>query len=541
MLIVLLGPVEIIVPLLIAGFGLLWVSIATNLKTYYLNLFRETLNEVSVQTRFDFPELDLASLETLIAALNSPNDMEVLATLDLLAEQDRTRLIPALILYHPSPQVVVRSLELFSRGGRDDFVPITDRLLEHHDPEVRAATLRALSWVAPEPALFEQLEEDPSPIVRATAWIGMVSYGSTRHQNAQAAIENLARTGLTEEKIALARAIRYSPGAGYENALLTLAETESPRVRMAVAQAMQEILSHQFIPKLLEMLPNRNLRTQARATLVAMGNPVLQKLDEALGDIKLHPTIRRQIPRTISQYSPSLASGILMRHLVETSDGSVRYRVLMAMGRLLSIDPTLPLDTVPIEKVVRETLEAIFRLIDWQHQLLLSLREVSERDTQARAMIASLLEHKQALAMERLFRLLGLLYPKEDLRRIYRGVQSPNQKIHSSSQELLEDLLESPFHEPILALVDDIPEQEKLGSAGSFYTPVRSGYGDLLRALLRRRGVGLRSLVIYHVGELRLQELGPDLEALRKDPEMLVARAANRTLEILSGQKSEKV
>ena len=98
----------------------------------------------------ELPELDLGALETLFAGLNSSRDIEVIASLELLAEQHRERLIPALILYHPSREVVMRALEIFTEMGRTDFVSIADRLNSHPDRDVAAAALRARTAVLPD-------------------------------------------------------------------------------------------------------------------------------------------------------------------------------------------------------------------------------------------------------------------------------------------------------------------------------------------------------------------------------------------------------
>src|SRR5213594_133326 len=118
-----------------------WIAWALELKPHYLELFRTALRQGSMRDRAELPDLDLASLETLIAGLNSSDDAEVVGAMDLLAAEGRERLVPVLILYHPSRPVVLRALELFETSGRTDFVPVADRLLDHADPEVRAAAL----------------------------------------------------------------------------------------------------------------------------------------------------------------------------------------------------------------------------------------------------------------------------------------------------------------------------------------------------------------------------------------------------------------
>ena len=158
------------------------------------------------------------------------------------------------------------------------------------------------------PPVVAAFSTAPSHLVRANALIGVVSYGSPQAASARGAIDAMAEFGLDEEKLALARAIRYSPGAAYETILLRLADTENTRVKRAVALAMREILSYRFIPSLLKMLPHRSVRAQARSTLVAMGTPILVKLDEALDAQDMDKDVRRQIPRVISELPPRAAA-----------------------------------------------------------------------------------------------------------------------------------------------------------------------------------------------------------------------------------------
>ena len=279
------------VAVILLGVG--WIRVAATLEAHYLDLFREALSGVAMRTRLDFPDMDLASLETLLTHLNSADDSEVIAALDMFAEQERGHLIPALVLYHPSDAVVLRALELFTLSGRQDFLAILGRLLEHDAPVVRAAALRAHAWAfGPRQELYVRFSDDPSPIVCATALVGLVSYGAgDAARAAREAIDAFAESGSHDERLALARAIRYSPGAVYGDVLLRLAETSEIDTRIAVVQAMREILSAHFIPVLVPLLPVRALRKEARATLVAIGTESLVQLDEILGDPETDPEL----------------------------------------------------------------------------------------------------------------------------------------------------------------------------------------------------------------------------------------------------------
>jgi AAA family ATP:ADP antiporter len=528
------GHTELILAVVVIALAAAWVRIAISLQAHYLALFREALGEVSLRTHLDYPGLDLSSLEALIAALSSPDDGKVLAAIDLLAQQGRVRLIPALIFYHPSARVVVRSLELFSRVGREDFLPLKERLLEHPDPEVRAATLRSLAWMAPDPELHARFENDPSPIVRCTAWVGLISFGAASAERADREIRALARGGSAEERLALARAIRFSPGAAFAEALLLLASSRELEVRLAVARAMREILDPAFVPALLEMLPYRRLRREARRTLAAIGPTALVELDRALGDPDLDRKVRRQLPRAIGDFEAGPAAEILMRRFPVEADGGVRYRILRALGRLKAAHPELALDGEVLGAAAEETLAMVFSLMSWRELLDRGARENPSRATQVHEMMLTLLWHRETLARERLFRLLSLLHPGQDLRSIYRGTRSAKRDLRASSRELLETLLEPPIRDPLLALVDDLPTREKLARAGRYLPPMRDDYEAVLMSLLDRGGVALRSLVAYHAGELRIAGLRPQLERMCQEPPGGVPQVAERALRMLS-------
>ncbi len=512
----------------------IWIRLAISLKDFYLGLFRQTLSEASLTSSAQYLELDLESLETLIGALNSPKDGEVLATLELLAEQERTRLIPALILYHPSATIVVRALELFIKHGRDDFLPMTDRLLAREDPEVRAAVLRAMAWTAPSAGLFERFVGDVSPIVRATALVGWVSYGgSLKVIGAQASIRRMAAAGTAEERLALARAIRTMPGAAYETTLLALAGAAEPEVRLAVARAMREIRSPAFTAALIEMLPVRRLRDEARRSLFVIGTPALRELDAVLENPWGPRALRKQIPRTLTEFAPERAAEILLRHFPVEPDGSVRYRILRALGRLRRRHPELELDEAVMRRILDETLGNLFRLINWESELIVGTHRDPERATEVQGILFDLLKHREAMAMERVFRLLGLLHPGEDFLEIYRGLRSGDRQVRASSMELLENQLQPPVREAVLALVDELSDREKLSRSGVFHLPFSTDYASLMRVLLEEGSVGIRSLVAHHVGELGLTELRADLESLPSDPGGMVSRSVERALHML--------
>jgi hypothetical protein len=512
---------------------LAWIAWGVELRPLYLELFRAAVREGSMADRADLPALDLGSLETLIAALNSQDDAEVLGAMELLAEEGRTRLVPALILYHPSRPVVHRALELFEASRREDFLPIADRLLAHPDEELRAAALRARTGVAADREALEAGSDDPSPLVRATALVGLVSSGWVS-DDVQEGLDALMRSGSPEALVSLARAVERQPSPVFEEILLQLSEVPRPEVQAQAARAMGAVRSERFLPQLLPLLTSRQTRPAAREAFVAHGEAGLLFLEESLADRGLPHEVRVHLPRTISRFAPQAAADVLLRDLLGEPDGMVRYKIIRGLGRLAADHPDLELDGEALRAATQRTLEAALQLVQWRLTLQQGAAADATRATTGHELLVSLLRDKETHAVERVFRLLGLSLRGEDLRRIYRGLRGPNAKLRASSRELLENLLPAPHRDAVLALVDDAPDARRLVAARAFFRAERLDYEGVLGVILDQPSETVRCLAAYHVGELRLTALRGRLEAVdRRSGGLFLSQVVERALRLL--------
>jgi AAA family ATP:ADP antiporter len=525
---------DIVLALAVVALSVVWIAWAIDLRPHYLELFRTALRQGTMRRDADAPELDLEALEALFAALNSRDDVEVVAALDLLSEEGRVRLIPALILYHPSADVVLRALDLLGASDRTDFVPVADRLLSHHNAEIRAAALRARTAAAPSQSLLRSAMEDPSPLVQATALVGLVSSGWAT-DDAQRASDALMNTRFPEAPRALARAIRLQPSPPFRDVVLELSQSPDREVQTQAALAMQAMGDPEFMPALLPLLAPHEVREAARGALVSFGPRALAFLDQALSDETLPHDIRRHLPRTMSRFPAEEAAPLLLRRLVSEKDGMVRFKILRGLGRLVTGRPDVPLDEGILREATARTLEAAFRLVDWRLTLERGARDLPSRATPGHELLVSLLRDKEVHTRERVFRLLDLRLRGQELERIYRGLGSADPKVTASSRELLEALLQSPMREAVLALVNDVPDRLRIAEAQAFYRPQDLGYEELLGRLLEEPGETLRCLAAYHVAELGLTDFRPRLEeARKKETGLFVTRVLERALRLLS-------
>jgi AAA family ATP:ADP antiporter len=525
---------------IVLGLAVLWVSLVVTIRKAYLDVFRETLKMGGLSGKAELPELDLGALETLFAGLNSNRDIDVIASLELLAEQHRERLIPALILYHPSREVVMRALDIFTEMGRTDFVSIADRLNSHPDREVAAAALRARTAVLPAKELLLERLADDCPQVSITAIVALMARGWIDQEDADKRLEAAIATKSWETIAELARAIRaVTPKRTaneavenrFDDLLIQLDElapsfrdvngaptgepqpptsprslSEGPvdvRIRLEVARAMEVRQSPRFVPALVRMLNRHELRATARAALLGIPG-ALEALDQAMSTPKIPRDIRIHLPRTICLFEPNAAAKVLLRHLQNAYDGIVRFKVIRGLVKLRRNNPQIDLDPTPLMRLAEKTLERAEQLQRWGTALAagdeaapVSLRAGADPLHAAHHLLVDLVRDKELHATQRVFLLLELMQgdPFDD---IWRGLRSDNPKSHASSLELLENLVKAPLRERILELVGERAEEEPDA------VPELS-YVDAVKQILADRSTTMRTLAEYRAIELGLE------------------------------------
>jgi AAA family ATP:ADP antiporter len=476
-------------------------GVALSLRPHYLNVFRSAVREGTLLEPTALPPLDLSSLEALFAALTSRDDGEVLAALELLASQGRARLVPALLLYHPSKPVVLRTLTLLGEAERADWIPLADRLLSGPDPEIRAAALRARTTARPEEWALRTASQDASPLVRATAFVGLIASGPESEQAWQG-LQELAASSSLATRIALVEAIERQPAPAFERVLLQLAQSRDERLAVHVARAMARVRSAAFLPTLVGWLSVREVREAAREALCEHGEQALAALDEALFDPRTETRVREHIPRTISQFPPQQAVAVLQRHLAAERDGRVRFKILRGLGRIVTDRPEVVLDDDLVREAAAGTVEAAIEMLRFRVGLEQGAEQLPARATPAHRLLVMLLHDKEAHRIERFFRLLQLRFRGEDVRSIHRGLWNADRRVRAASRELLENLLEEPLRGTLVALVDDLPPKERLARILGHQQPRHDDYQGLLAQMAGVESPSLRSLAAFHAGEL---------------------------------------
>lgn len=499
----------------------LWLIGFVRLQRHYLDRFRTELRHVGTGDA-SVPELDMQSLEVLVATLSSPNDAEVLAAMEMLARFGRTHLIPPLILYHPSSAVVLRGLASFDGNWRDDVQGIRRRLLEHADPAVRAAALRGLAAGGADVALVRTvLQRDGSPMVRATALTLWMGAGAVPDADVDAAVRDLLAAPDPDARLAVAATLGELPPRLLVPVARALLHDATPGIRQRVAQTLAVNPDVARLDLLSELVAMPESRAAARAGLLAVGEPALETLAAMLADPATPAGLRRHLPRSISPFGSERAAAVLLAQLDRETDGRVIYKILRGLGRMRSNDPSLTLTRPVLVAYAERTLERTIVLlaygVAWEQ-----LRGRTSHDD----LLGPLLAEKERRALERVFRVLQILETHEDFATMYAALRSEVPATRAGARELIDHVLAGGFRDALLALTDAAPAAERLAAAArTLPVPL----ADAALALVATPPVP---------GDARVDVL---VEALRTDRSTLVSALAREALpqEPLSDARKE--
>lgn len=486
-----------------------WLVTLLVVRRAYVEQFRSMLRAASVRRDVRVPDLDRESLELLGEALASPDEIEALAALDLLAR--RGGRIPSLVLYHPRRRVVRRALELLRKERGRDAAPPLAHLIDHPDPEVRADALAASGRVGCHGDQLLRALADEHPGVRAAALVGLV--GDARHRDmVDAGIAAMAG-GTPAEQAALAHAIGYAADPRFRGVLDGLLARRDPAVLREVLAVYARRPALANLARLVPLLQDPHLRRDVRLVFLAAGSRGLAQAIEALDDPRTPIFVRQHLPRTIGRFRSRAAAAALVARLPHEPDPTTEYKILRALGRMRADDPALPVNAAVVRSYARRAIEEAARfatLFDY-----LSVETNPAASTSGSQLLVELLAEKRQRALEHAFRALAILYPRADLRSVYDAIQSDDEPRWSAAREIIDHLIPLDLRGPLLAVIDDLPPDERRARLGALAPGPFATYEDFVAALLADDSALQRCIVAHHVAERRLVALRPELVRLR--------------------------
>ena len=496
----------------------LWVIAAMAAKRGYLSAFRRSIERHDVEAaEVRIQAADLSTIETLITELAHPDEKRVIYAIDLLESLEKRSLVTPLLLYHESPRVRARALKALGEGQHEitrSWEPQIRKMLADSDGDVRVAAIGALATLLGEDAaaiVRPYLDHADARIATAAASVLARSGRAADVDAAEAALTGLAGESgeaAAEARREVARAVRQIRQERFNALLVPLLGDPDPAVAEEAMESVRQAGAANFIfvPALVSLLRHRRLKSAARQVLVGYGEDVVDSLAYFLNDKDEDIWVRRHIPATLARIPAQKSMDVLAAALGAEPDGFLRYKLLTGIERLHREHPELTFDTKVVEALVLRESRRFCEALSLHHNLF--VRDKLDRHV----LLGRALEDRMSRTTNRLWLLLGLLYPWKDVAAARWAIERGDAKARSSGLESLDNLFPTTFRRRVLPVIEDMAADERVQKANVILGTRPRGAEETLLQLINDEDEVLAASAIHLVAATKMWTLADDLE-----------------------------
>ena len=513
-----------------------WIAIAYGVRREYLNVLRQAIQRRTLDAdRIATGVLDSTTTEVLAMSLEQGGEQQVLYGLSLFEVGREPGSHPALrrLLEPRSPAVRQRALRLLSDAGDRKIQPQVEKMLGDESTEVRAEALHYLVvHTGRDPLTLLSAESNlPDYVVQGSVVVYLTRTDLPEDLvAAQVILESmLSRTDSEagRSRAEAARVLGVVPASsGLHAELARLLRDEDTSVVEQALLAAGKTRSRDVLSLVIERLGSPHLFGAARAALAEYGERAIGTLQDYLNDDAGSLAVRKQIPAVLARIGSPKAAEILSNSMIH-SDAGLRFDVLKAMNRLRKQDPAL----FPPNDDVGDMLEVEAMGYYRSFQILAAFdpkASASRHVPGEESILTRVLRERMEHELERLFRLLALLYPPRDIHNAYAGLTSGQPRVQANALEVLEHLLRPEHYRMLAGALDpDISLKDKLRFAERLcHTSVESR-AEAVRVLLHSEDRWLRACALHAVGELKLADLNQELARVAPKGDSLLEETWN--------------
>jgi AAA family ATP:ADP antiporter len=482
--------------------------------------------------------LDRSTADLLTSKILVSDPGEILYALSLF-EVERQRAVHPVIrglLSHPAPAVRQKAISLLSAAGDKSVLPSIQPLLQDPDHGVRTeAMLYLVHHAHVDPlTLIAELGDCADFSVRSAVAAYLARPGEAQSLETARQILNEMASQTGEEcqrtRLEVARLLGELSDS-FDPLLATLLRDPDNLVVREAIHSVGTLRKSSLAPILVELLSNQELCGDAAEALAKFGDSIVRALGDHLSDASRSLVTRKAIPPILIIIGTPTAAEALQDNLLEANT-TLRFQVISALNKIQQVHPEIEIDKQLLETVLAAEIMGHYR----SYQILESLGETGKEDEPVLRALGESIRQE----LERIFRLLGLLYPRLDLHSAYFGLQSNNPTVYDNSLEFLENVLKSQLRGMLVPLLDGkVSLKDRAVIAERFVRAKVENREQAVAELVASDDPWLKSCGAYAIGTLGLLALEGELNRCLEDPDPLLretARAAKIRLQSVSAK-----
>ena len=469
--------------------------------------------------------LDRSTADLLTQKILTSDPAEILYALSLFEVERQRKAHPVVrgLLHHASPEVRQKAISTLSGVSDKTVRPAVEALLKDTDRGVRTEAMLYLVYQAHvDPlALLSEVSECADYSVRSGVAAFFARPGEAQNiEIAHRILLGMARESGEESqrtRLELARILKELPDS-FDPLLANLLRDPAPAVMREAIRSVGVLRKQALASTLLEFLAKREFSADAAQALVKFGDQVLSLLGSHLGDSTCPIDMRRAIPPILVNIGTPDATRVISDNLLERDTG-LRFQMISALNKIHQLHPEIAIDRQLVETVLAAEIMGHYR----SYQILEALSAAGESDEPVMYALHESMQQER----ERLFRLLGLLYPHLDLHSVYFGLQSNDSKVYDNALEFLENVLKSQLRTILVPLLDGkVTSAEKAAIADGLVRAKVGSREQAVAELVASDDPWLKSCGAYAVGKFAIKSLDAELGKCLEHPDPLLRETA---------------
>ena len=511
----------------------LWVVIARQAGAQYVTTLGDSLRQHRLDAeRLQGSPLDRFATKMLITGLRTDDPAKILYMLDLLEGQRWKDAYTAIreLLWHSAPEVRAKATSILRQMGDISVLPRIEELVVDLHLSVRTEALLFLAQHTGVDPLsrIENLGDFPDFSIQAATMAFLARSEDPSHfESARLILEGMISdhesTG-QPGRLEAARLIRILPDT-FAASLCPLLGDDDPDVLREAVRTAGERQEWEYVSPLITLLGNPHVKNAAVKALTEYGETIQSVLPGHLHDSTLSLEARREIPDLLVTIGKRAAREPLLANLGQP-DNILRFRIIVALNKLHDLYPDVQLDSTTVESVLASEI--------MHHYRTYQIMDRMEPHRQHQSFDVPL-QKSMHLELERIFRLLKMLYPKQDLRSAFVGLESGNKAHHDSALELIDNTLKPSIRRLLVPLVDsEISLAEKVQLANRVLPSTIDSKDDALLALMDTEDPWLKSCAAHLIGILGLQEFKATVDQWASDRDPVLREKAQRAQQRLA-------
>jgi ATP:ADP antiporter, AAA family len=516
-----------------------WIAAVLVLRKQYVVTLKQSISEHCVEASLaSVPVLDRSTETVLASNLSAPDPKEILYALSLFEVERQRAAHPVIrgLLKHSAPEVRQKAIAILSAAADKTVLADVQQLLRDPEPTVRTEALLYLTYHANVDPL--RLIDELRDFADFSVCSAMVAYlarpGEAQNlETARKILDGMAtETGFEwcRNRGEAARLLGVLPDC-FDPLLSSLLSDKDKTVVQQAIKSVGMLRKRRLVPQLLEYLADPQLASESSKALANFKDSIVGVLRDYLSDDTMSVEVRREIPAILVNIGTPEAARVLLENLLQ-SDTALRFRIICGLNKLHRLHPEIEPDMEMLPTVLAAEILGHYR--SYQILGMLGLAAQSE-DPVARALRESMDQE-----LERIFRLMGLLYPHLDVHTAYVGLQSKNVSVYDNALEFLENILKSPLREMLVPLLDGrVTVLERARIANRLVRAKIESQEEAVAALACSEDSWLRSCGAYAIGALGIKSLEDQLNRCLTDSDPLLretARTAKLRLEQLAAK-----